>query len=132
MKKNLVCLFFLSALFLSAHAQGTLEFSKALLVTSASATTVPSGKVWKVEQYLTQGTYKFDYSSVPSCTSGRFSGILINGITYFPKQFGVNSSGAAPMSLVGLNGPLWLPGGTALAVQCSNDLMSLLEFNIAP
>jgi len=118
----------------SAIAQSNLQFSQVLLFTTNSVQTVPEGKAWKVEHFLPRNTFKFDYINSPSCSEsnpGRFSGVVINGVTYYPRQMGINNSNANPVSLFGLNGALWLPAGTTIATQCNNDLLSIVEFIVA-
>lgn len=132
MKKLLLQLACFFALCSASYSQGTLQFNQVLLFNTTAVQTVPAGKVWKIEHFLAQGTFKFDYVNSAACSTGRFSGMLINGVTYFPKQFGISNTGSSPVSVFGVNGGLWLPAGTTLALQCTNDLISLLEFNVVP
>lgn len=118
-----------------AHSQGTLEFNQVILISTVTPDTVPANKVWKVEHFLQKGSFKFDYINATNCATTspeRFHSVAINGVTYFLKQFGISNTNGAPVSLFGVNGSLWLPEGAIIQLQCDNDLLSIIEFNIVP
>lgn len=112
-------------------SQGTLEFNQVLLVSSTSGVvTVPSGKVWKIENTLTPtGRYYSSISNYGSttwtigtpnpctgATSGTSSSIpyvstgSCNTNDNFFEVNGVRSSWNG-------NSPLWVPAGSTLRVS---------------
>ncbi|MCC6599947.1 MAG: hypothetical protein IT223_04650 [Crocinitomicaceae bacterium] len=122
----------------------TLEFSQALLISSSS--TVPSGKIWKVENILPNAS---PVASTPNAvgpgsatsttttetiivvngynirtTSSKASALPTNGSGY------VNSNAVSTFTL--LSGALWLPAGTALAASTNVQYVSVLEFTVVP
>lgn len=135
-KKTIFILLLIIAAVFSAGAQGNnLQFGKVLLITTTAAQTVPDYKVWKVETFVQQNGFKFDYINGTSCSPAnpeRFHSVSINGTTYYLKQFGISNTNTNPVPIFGVNGSLWLPEKTTVALQCANDMLSIIEFNIVP
>lgn len=115
----------------ASFAQGyTLQFNNVLLVNNALQT-VPANKVWKVEKMMTGGFYVYPYNT-GSCNQSNTDPyqVQINGATYFLNESlstGQSSYQYAPGST---SGPLWLPAGTTVKTNCSNSLLSVIEFNL--
>lgn len=143
---------FLSFSFMpSASAQSTLQFSNILLVTTVQ--TVPSGKVWKIENILPSARLA-DANTLWDGTT------LVDGITNLDKIIVVNAqnvivhSSSATTSVQEqytsttsairssnsgygfangiLSGPIWLPSGTTLAASTGVYAVSVVEFAVAP
>ena len=138
---GLLLLFFGS---LTLTGQGTLQFSKAMVLTSDSGQkTVPANKVWKVESYTynsnfrsvayanwgnvnwnasnpnpctgaTSGTSNINYYSVGNCPSAN-SNFFVNG----------NRAGSTTFNSF----PLWLPAGINVLVT-SNVCYSTVSFSV--
>jgi hypothetical protein len=98
---------------LGAFGQGNLQFNQVLLLNAsypATYLTVPEGKVWKIENAVTNST-------------GGNTFILLDGGTYYLTNV------SAPY----LNLPYWLPAETYVGFGVLNGLsgkVSVLEFNV--
>jgi len=98
---------------LSAFSQGNLQFNQVLLLDAsypANYLTVPEGKVWKIENAITNST-------------GGHTFILLDGGTYYLTNV------ITPY----LNLPFWLPAETYVGFGVLNGLagkVSILEFNV--
>lgn len=129
MKMKLILTSIITVFCFCAHAQTGLQFSQVKLqqvslgtatASTASIGTVPAGKVWKLENYL-------------SFSSACNTYLRINGIDYSFPNAGTSTS------LLSNNTPLWFPAGTVLELyrvsSCSSAFIcafSLLEFNVVP
>jgi len=116
----------------TSHLQAqtnNLYFNQVILV-GATTMTVPAGKVWKVEGFM-QGGAQYAYSSGMGCANNYyFHGFYVNGVlSGFPYQL---STGSSYFIANASSFPLWLPAGTTLSTLCPNDLLSVIEFNVAP
>lgn len=104
-----------------------LYFNQVILVGNTTMT-VPADKVWKVEGFA-QNYYYVSGSS--GCgQSYNFHGFYINGTLYgFPY---IMTTGTTGLIASTSHFPLWLPAGTTLRTECANDILSVIEFNVAP
>ena len=121
----------------TSHLQAqtnNLYFNQVILV-GATTMTVPAGKVWKVEGFMQGGAYYANrYSVGTGCGSTyAFHGFYVNGVLYglpYSLSFSGGSIYTAEAAVSSL--PLWLPAGTTLRTECTNDFLSVIEFNVAP
>ena len=108
-------------------AQGNLQFNQVLLVTSTQ--TVPSGKVWKVENAIATHL-------LASCSTDPLHSIVVNGFSATITQGGQVGFDGYCFGWRGLASvtefPLWLPAGTTLAAGSNVNALSVIEFNIVP
>jgi hypothetical protein len=101
-----------------SKAQGNLQFNQVLNVefTSAASTTltVPTGKVWKLENLVMNSLNNY------ACFS-------YNGTTYYLRQHNTSSSAWD-------NFPFWIGSGKTVTfgAGCASGMISILEFNIVP
>jgi hypothetical protein len=127
--KHLILVPFLALIFSVAGAQGNLQFNQVLRI-GTTPQTVPTGKVWKVVSFWqsdTRLTQNFNTTTCGSTTNN--SPFLINSVNYFyAKPYGWGSTTA--FVTVGNEFPLWLPAGETLNTLCTNDFLSVIEFNI--
>jgi len=136
--KNLI-LFFLLIIPCIGNSQGTLQFNQVLLINSLS--TVPAGKVWKVEGFMHTGGAPYALSESTFSLIG-FSG---NRGFYGIARFSVNSqtvdipaaishqANFAVTSPTALSWfPMWLPAGTTLQPVTNVRFFNVIEFNIIP
>jgi len=115
----------------TSHLQAqtnNLYFNQVILVGNTTMT-VPAGKVWKVEGFM-QGVY-YVSNGGSGCASSYYShGFYVNGVLYgFPYEYAGN---VTPLYANASSFPLWLPAGTTLRTECTNDFLSVIEFNVAP
>lgn len=106
------------------YAQGNLQFNQVKLVSTVE--TVPSGKVWKVENAIFAGGTPF---TITTYTYGSMS-YAVNGLACY-----ISSSGGPPTGNNYANAstfPFWLPAGSSLASGSNMRYLSVLEFNIIP
>jgi hypothetical protein len=102
----------------SAFAQGNLQFNQVLNVefTSSSSTTltVPSDKVWKLENLV-------------MTSINNYACFTLNGNTYYLRQHNTSSSSWD-------NFPLWIAGNKTITfgAGCASGMVSILEFNVVP
>lgn len=120
-------------------AQGTLQFNQVLLVNSLS--TVPAGKVWKVEGIMHNGGAPFPlgetFMSFMGSPSARgFYGLArfnVNGqVVDIPAgiSHAWNVSLASPTALSWF--PMWLPENTTLQPVTNIRFFHVIEFNVIP
>jgi hypothetical protein len=101
-----------------SKAQGNLQFNQVLNVefTSSVSTTltVPTGKVWKLENLVMTSLNNY------ACFS-------YNGSTYYLRQHNTSSSAWD-------NFPFWIGSGKTVTfgAGCASGMISILEFNIVP
>jgi hypothetical protein len=119
----------------SLCAQGTLQFSRAILVSSAQ--TVPAGKVWKITNYLPNGAPVDTGISMPGFGATNFWAriIKINGTNVFADHAFMAAFMTATYPATNnlqAGGPIWLPEGTTLQAHSGVFAVSVLEFNILP
>jgi len=111
------------------HAQGNLQFNQVMLMSNGQSTTVPAGKVWKVVS-MTAG------DGINYGDDVRFF-ITLNGVQnhliYLNRsQSYADRTNTAPAL------PLWIPGGTTVAIPTYGGTgsttrirnISIIEFNI--
>lgn len=114
----------------------TLEFSQVKLVSAEE--TVPSGKVWKIENILpttrltsTAGTG----SSIATATttqSFKVDGTIIYYATSDSRGTKYGNETGFTSSAFSLSGPIWLPEGTKLEVATGIYALSVIEFTVVP
>lgn len=143
--QNVLSICLLAGLFLTGSgvlAQGTLQFNQVKLV-SATSETVPTGKVWKVENVAGSRVLQYQISSTSTSDfNPADQAILINGNAVTVTQAVATGAGsgtgntswrasytyaASPTDF-----PLWLPAGTTLAASTNVTYISVIEFNIVP
>ena len=141
MKKRIwFVVFLLSGI--AVYGQGSLQYNQVLLVGN-SASTVPAGKVWKVEGALPAVNfvrYTASSTSVPNPSASSDYFIIVNGS---PVAAGIIASGVtcgytgstSSMSSVYicLNDavfPMWLTSGTTLAAGNNILYLNVIEFNV--
>ena len=123
--KNLLLFSFLLFSF-SFKAQGNLQFNQVLNLEitccTASAFTVPVGKVWKIEGSM---AYSNNYPTRITAINGNPMEAYLTGYTYL-------NYGILPITL-----PYWLPMNTQVSFNTGNTIgykgyVSIIEFNIIP
>ena len=123
--KNLLLFSFLLFSF-SFKAQGNLQFNQVLNLEitccTASAFTVPVGKVWKIEGSM---AYSNNYPTRITAINGNPMEAYLTGYTYL-------NYGILPITL-----PYWLPANTQVSFNTGNTIgykgyVSIIEFNIIP
>ena len=111
---------------LSFKAQGNLQFNQVLNLEitccTASAFTVPVGKVWKIEGSM---AYSNNYPTRITAINGNPMEAYLTGYTYL-------NYGILPITL-----PYWLPANTQVSFNTGNTIgykgyVSIIEFNIIP
>lgn len=134
MKKAVDLVFALFILAASSLQAQTLSFSQVKLVSTIQ--TVPQNKVWKVENILPSvrpTTTNFSGQSAVDFT------LLVNGLTVFylstESRGNLQGNGTTGITAVSAGigaSPIWLPGGTTLAVGSNLHAISVIEFNVIP
>ena len=123
--KNLLLFSFLLFSF-SFKAQGNLQFNQVLNLEitccTASAFTVPVGKVWKIEGSM---AYSNNYPTRITAINGNPMEAYLTGYTYL-------NYGILPITL-----PYWLPANTQVSFNTGNTIgykgyVSIIEFNVIP
>ena len=117
-----------------ASSQGTMQFNRAVLLNSAS--TVPVGKVWKVESVLngTNSTFNNNLVGIECLMSFSVNGTQICVSRFHEFVIGTslsNSTAASESANNPTNFPIWLPAGTTIDLGKNAAFISILEF-IAP
>jgi hypothetical protein len=123
----------------SLFAQGTLQFNQVLLVNSLS--TVPAGKVWKVEGFMynggapfASGVANFVFVDLNNWPRGFFglASFNVNGqAVVIPAAF--NHPGGyltSPTAMAWF--PMWLPASTTIQPITNIRYFNVIEFNIIP
>jgi hypothetical protein len=101
-----------------------LTFNQVLLV--EQSTTIPEGKVWKIESALSGSAILSTSSS--GWTSQTLSIIINNNETYVKSS--ANNAGYRTGYSVNITKlPIWLPGGSLLAPGNNCHSISVIEFN---
>ena len=107
-------------------AQGNLQFNQVLHLEitccTASAFTVPVGKVWKIEGSM---AYSNNYPTRITAINGNPMEAYLTGYTYL-------NYGILPIPL-----PYWLPTNTQVSFSTGNTIgykgyVSIIEFNVIP
>jgi hypothetical protein len=114
----------------------SLTFSQVLLVGNATQT-VPTGKVWKIENYLLNNSATLASNAQTFCggtaTNASFyvtpPGGSATAFFLKPGNFVVNASNQGGYGVVF---PIWLPEGTALQSNCASWYLSVIEFSVVP
>ncbi|HRS53713.1 MAG TPA: hypothetical protein P5250_03315 [Bacteroidales bacterium] len=124
-KTFLTCLFLL-IIFNSIviKAQKTLEFNQVKLITSTTET-VPTGKVWKIENIGSA------IHTAPITSSSATPAIVVNGTTiylFIARTTNTSDYYVTPAPFF----PIWLPAGTTLATSNNINFISVIEFNEIP
>ena len=123
-----VYLLFFALIFFGAHskAQGNLQFNQVLHLEitccTASAFTVPVGKVWKIEGAM---AYNNSYPTRITAINGNPMEAYLTGYTYL-------NYGILPIPL-----PYWLPTNTQVSFNTGSGVgqkgyVSIIEFNVIP
>jgi hypothetical protein len=124
---------------MDGNSQGTLQFNQVLLVNSLS--TVPAGKVWKVEGIMYNGGAPYALTQASFVLLGTqaqrgFYGLArfnINGQTVdIPSAISHDATMgiASPTALSWF--PMWLPSNTTLQPVTNIRYFHVIEFNIIP
>jgi hypothetical protein len=137
MKKLLVSVICLMAA-IASNAQSNLQFDEVLLIDNTGST-VPTGKLWKVESVLSTSDLA---ASGGTDTQQKTTRIVVNSIQIILSQCsswaGAGSGSNANPRPYGYTChdvtklPLWLPSGTSLAAGTNVDRISVLEFTLVP
>ncbi len=160
--KNLSILLVIVVVSVAVKAQGTLVFSRALIVSNTQQT-VPVNKVWKVTSVY--GTVKNCnligpcYTALSPNSYGFVfqTGLIVNGAligsrsiwergdfysnntcTNDPRPFTTTVNNCScDQRATDLQSdpnllPMWLPSGTTVSSLGANSFVSIIEFNIAP
>lgn len=107
-------------------AQGNLQFNQVLHLEitccTASAFSVPVGKVWKIEGSM---AYNNSYPTRITAINGNPMEAYLTGYTYL-------NYGILPITL-----PYWLPANTQVSFNTGNTIgykgyVSIIEFNVIP
>jgi hypothetical protein len=129
MKKNLFVVLILLLFHASVKGQGNLQFNQALLLESSLSTcticwTVPTGKVWKVEQIMSSS------DGLPSLYINNKELVTMTGTAY------ATSSTSYWGHRWGYNTPFWLPANSTMGFGSlgspKNITFFVLEFNLVP
>jgi hypothetical protein len=110
----LVSLFFIT----ESKSQGNLQFNQVLNVeftsTVSTTLTVPSGKVWKLENLV-------------MTSLNNYACFAYNGSTYYLRQHNTSSSAWD-------NLPFWIGAGKTVTfgAGCASGMISIIEFNVVP
>jgi len=115
--KNLLIVSLLLLLSKIAHSQGNLQFNQVInleFVSGGTTVTVPTGKVWKIENCMITSTNFY------AC-------MVVNGVTYYMRQHNTSSSAWD-------NFPFWFAEGKTITFggACSSGILSIIEFNVVP
>jgi len=116
MKKIFLILFF--GLFINQNfAQNNLQLNQVInleFVSAGTTVTVPTGKIWKIENCLLTSINNY------AC-------MVYNGSTYYLRQHNTSSSSWD-------NFPFWIGEGKTITLggNCSSGMLSILEFNLVP
>ncbi len=116
MKKIFLILFF--GLFINQNfAQNNLQLNQVInleFVSTGTTVTVPTGKIWKIENCLLTSINNY------AC-------MVYNGSTYYLRQHNTSSSSWD-------NFPFWIGEGKTITLggNCSSGMLSILEFNLVP
>ncbi len=135
MKKSVLTLLTFCLITSLAGAQGTLEFSRVLLVSSQQ--TVPAGTVWKMTNYLPNNAPANTNISISGFGATNYYARLmrVNGTDVFADhvfmQYSSTVQYPASSSLMS-GGPIWLPAGTTLSASTGIFAISVIEFNVIP
>ena len=124
---KLIFLFILFLLSFEGLCQNNLQFNKVVTYASSNGCNavyaspiyqVPSGKVWKIEKYVST----ISYASVGQ--DGLKNSVLINNQTEIsPSDFNTGN-------------PIWLSSGNTMQVKiegayvCSSHFFSIIEYNV--
>ncbi len=130
MKKFLLSFIFVLGTFLT-FSQGNLQFNQVLTIREV-ATTVPAGKVWKVESYQQATISVTSSGAISTCADlTRTRPYTIDGYLYY--DIGNVASGSGGYIVIAQNQfPIWLKEGQIINTTCPNDFLSIIEFNIVP
>ena len=104
--------------------ENELKFNQVLLV--EQSTSIPEGKIWKIESVLSSSA--IISSSSDGWSSKALSIIVNNNETYLKSS--TNNSGYRTGYSVNITKlPIWLPEGTSLAPGANCHSISVIEFN---
>ena len=117
---------------LATQAQGNLQFNQVKLINTNS--TVPTGKVWKVESVL-HGDNSSWTEGVPSIDC--IMSIVLNNEnicisrlrTFYASGYNYDvTSSESAINCTSL--PIWLPEGTTISLGYNSKFVSIIEYNI--
>jgi hypothetical protein len=144
MKKFIFGCFVIAACVLLAlprtHAQGSLQFSRVLLVDN-NIQSVPANTVWKVESVMSvstlvpsTGTSDNSYYTISKTIEVNGSLIIVSRASrYTENNSRYNSEATTDIGIDHVTElPLWLPAGTTLRTGSNAIYVSVIEFNIVP
>lgn len=121
--KRILLLLTLSLFMANNGDAQTLQFNQVLLIqqSSGAADTVPSGKVWKIENIGTNSTSKTSYY------------LNVNG-SIWRLYNEASSSSSAYHDHIGPGGPIWFPAGTVFSGGSASYIYnySIIEFSVVP
>lgn len=134
MKQTILLLTYIFS-FAFTHAQSGLQFSQVKFVTvtltgsgsTGNLGTVPSGKVWKLENVQHNSS---NGNNMASC-SFRYNGSAVN----VPIPYVISATSIS--SFMSNSNPIWWPAGTVIdinttAPQTTTLYFSILEFDVVP
>lgn len=121
----IICLF----VSLGVSAQGNLQFNQVIKVSTAT-TTVPVGKVWKIESYQ-QSNVSGTSNSTSGCDVARVRPYIIDSQIYHNIK-NIASGNAGYVYTAENRMPIWLAAGQTAATSCPSDFLSVIEFNVVP
>lgn len=115
--KNILIISLLLLFSKTANSQGNLQFNQVInleFVGGGTTVTVPTGKVWKIENCMITSTNFY------AC-------MVVNGVTYYMRQHNTSSSSWD-------NFPFWFAEGKTITFGggCSSGILSIIEFNVVP
>lgn len=118
----------------TAKSQGNLQFNQVKLLNTNS--TVPSGKVWKVESVLNGDNVSWTFSSISECVMSikinNSEICLLKSRRYSVGTGNTSSAAASESSFNCSNLPIWLPAGAILDLGFNSKFISIIEYNIVP
>ncbi len=120
---------------LTVKAQGNLQFNQIKLLNTSS--TVPSGKVWKVESVLhgDNTAWAFGSPSTDCIMSIKINGanICLSRLHTYATGTGLSNSAAASESAFNCTSfPIWLPEGASVDLGYNSKYISIIEYNLVP
>jgi hypothetical protein len=120
---------------LSIQAQGNLQFNQVKLINSNS--TVPTGKIWKIESVLhgDNNSWAFGSPSTDCIMSIKIneSNVCLSRLHTYASGTGFSNSAAASESAFNCTSfPIWLPEGVTIDLGFNSKFISVIEYNLVP
>jgi hypothetical protein len=120
---------------LTVKAQGNLQFNQVKLIDTSS--TVPTGKVWKVESVLhgDNSSWSFGSPSTDCIMSIKINGsnVCLSRLHTYAAGGSLSNSAAASESAFNCTSfPIWLPEGGVIDLGFNSKFISIIEYNLVP